>query len=118
MPNPHRGEVALDAGERSLTLRFDINALCELEGAVGEPAQVFLAKVQKVGQTGLTQLRAIVWAGLRYYHPELSMRDAGDVIDEAGPRASYAAFVAAINAAFPDEVKTEKRPRKAAALNR
>jgi len=111
MANPHRGEVAL--GDH--TLVFSINAICDLEDALGRS----ITEIGTEMETGLSMrtLRAVIWAGLQERHPGTSEKQAGDIISEVGVPAAGEAVSAAFAAAFPQaEAEGKKaRPRKGAA---
>jgi len=114
MANPERGEVALTVGDRTYRLVLDLNALCELEDLLSTPdqavtfGQVFLHASQYSGR----HCRAIAWAALRRYHPDLSLADAADVIQAAGGIDEFFQTIAKLKKAT--EVEGDKgRPRKA-----
>ncbi|MFO7274412.1 MAG: hypothetical protein DIU55_006040 [Bacillota bacterium] len=74
--NRHRGEVELKAGSQTFILRFTTNALVKLEDEVGKP-------VQELG-TSMREARALVWAALLHAFPNLTLEQAGDIMDVAG----------------------------------
>jgi hypothetical protein len=104
MANKVRGEVAFAAGDKSYTLLFDINALCELEDVLGEGALAggLGANGAQDVLISLKRLRAFVWCGLRRHHGVLTLADAGDIVGAAGIAAATAAVGEALQAAFPD----------------
>lgn len=71
MPNALKGEVEFEAGGETYTLVLDFNALCELEGAL-TPGD---------DRNGPRASRATLWAALRRHHRNLSLNDAGDLIE-------------------------------------
>lgn len=111
MANPHRGEVAL--GDH--TLVFSINAICDLEEALGRG----ISEIGVEMETGLSMrtLRAVIWAGLQERHPGTTEKQAGDVISKVGVPAAGEAVSAAFAAAFPQAEATggKARPQKGAA---
>lgn len=116
MANPHKGQVALSADGRVYTLSFSINALCELEDAVGETVNAIAAQMSDGSRVKLKTIRTLVWAALRDHHPETSLEDAGDIIGAAGVPAAMEAIGEAFAKAFPEaeEGKAKgSRPRKA-----
>lgn len=70
---PRYVEIELDKPRR---LRFDINALADAEEALGGS----LASLGE--QMGIRPLRALIWAGLKWEDPQLSIRQAGDLIQQ------------------------------------
>lgn len=60
--NPHRGETALTLGDKSFKLCLTMNALCEIEEAMGVP----LARLGEVlAQPSLKQVRTIIGSLVR-----------------------------------------------------
>ncbi|MFA5897932.1 MAG: GTA-gp10 family protein [Hyphomicrobium sp.] len=94
--NPHKGEVALMAGEKTYVLRLSINAIAEIEDLMGEGIEAIIRKTDRVGT-----LRAILWGALREHHSELSLFDAGDIIGEIGAPAAGEKIGEALKLAFP-----------------
>jgi hypothetical protein len=86
MANRERGEVAIEIDGQTYTLRLDLNALAEFEAALSTPIQqvTFQEGLQRVERGQLIAVRAILWAGLRRYHPKLSLMEAGDLIVKLG----------------------------------
>lgn len=81
MANRQRGELEIDLGGRSYTLKLSLNSMCEMEGASGRP---FPQIVTQVARGSLTDLRAFLWAALREHHPDLTIQAVGDLIEKAG----------------------------------
>ncbi len=115
MPNPTRGEASLG----DYTLRFDINAFCELEDALDAGMQEILATIS-AGMNFRTA-RAVVRAGLLHSDPAMTDQRAGEIISDNGLEASLEAVGAAIAAALPSaEGKAPKaaaKPRRAGTGN-
>lgn len=95
MANPHRGEVALKAGDTAYTLTFTINAVCELEGALGKGVSEIVSDMSRV-----STVRAVLWAGLRHHH-KVTLEEAGDIMHAAGAAATAQAINKAMGLAFP-----------------
>ena len=71
------GRSILITLDRERHLRFDFNALADLEQVLG----VTLAQLpQDAGALGLRHVRAFVWAGLRHEDPQLTVAGAGDLL--------------------------------------
>src|SRR5690606_10545533 len=114
MANPHRGSVALQVGDRAYTLSFSVNAICELEDALGQPVAKIAADLNDPENVRMSTVRAIIWAALRDHHSEVDLKGAGEIATEAGIPACMEAIGKAFNLAFPEE-KEAARPRKAKA---
>ncbi|HEY8414809.1 MAG TPA: GTA-gp10 family protein [Thermaerobacter sp.] len=94
MANPLRGEVELKAGERTYILRYTTNALVRLEEEFGKSV------IQMAENASIKEARALVWAGLLHSHPNLTMEQAGDIMDEAGFTEAIQAASQALRKAF------------------
>ena len=114
MANPHRGSVALQVGDRAYTLSFSVNAICELEDALGQPVAKIAAGLNDPENVRMSTVRAIIWAALRDHHSEVDLKGAGEIATEAGIPACMEAIEKAFNLAFP-EAKEDTRPQKAKA---
>jgi hypothetical protein len=110
MANPHRGEVSFEAEGRTYTMVFNTNTICELEEETGQTIQ---ALGGQLANPGMRLVRQIVWAGLRKYHPGLSMAEAGDVIDAVGAAQIGEIIGRAFTLAFPEAPGKSSSPRKA-----
>jgi len=118
MANPHRGAVALQAGKSAFTLSFSVNALCELEDALGLPVAKIAAGMNDPENVRLKTVRALVWAALRDHHEEISLKEAGEIINDAGIPACMEKIGQAFQLAFPDQPEAQEegaRPQKAKA---
>lgn len=77
MANAQRGEVSLEIGETTYTLRLGRNALATAETVLGKTWPDIVRDLD-----GFATQRAVLWAGLQQYHPKLSLLDVGDLMDE------------------------------------
>jgi hypothetical protein len=77
MANRQRGyvDIQLDKARR---LCFDFNAICELEDVMGKP----VTQLQE-NNVGFKEIRALLWAGLLHEDRDLTIEEAGALIDEA-----------------------------------
>ena len=68
MANPHRGEVTLDTSERTYKLSFSVNALCELEDALGKSVMEVVDELNATSdgpaRISMKTLRVLIWAAL------------------------------------------------------
>lgn len=100
MSNPLKGEATVDLEDgRKLVLAFDVNAWIDIEEEVGmKTPEIIKALQDKDNPPGLAFQRAIIWGGLRKHHPEMSIRDAGEIMVEAAE-----AMAKALNGGMPQE---------------
>jgi hypothetical protein len=91
MANRIYGEARLKlADNRELTLRFDFAALVEAEEASGLGTQAMLSEFAGKGGAHLKTARAMLYGGLRYHHPDLTLEDVGDLLMTDGEAVSGA----------------------------
>jgi hypothetical protein len=111
MANPHKGEASLTVGEAQYTLVFDINGLCEVESLLGLSINQILGRMES-----LTVVRALVWGGLRAKHPEITLNEAGAMVEAiGGAGAALEAVGRGLAGAMPDPKEgVGSRPRKGA----
>lgn len=118
MANRHKGQVALNVGDREYKLSFSVNAIADLENALDLPIAQIAASANSPEKLRIGTIRALLWASLQDHHDGVSMKDAGviasDVISESGVPALVDAVGRAFTAAFPDVEGDEARPPKAA----
>lgn len=101
MPNPYRAEAEfLVAGER-FALRFDWNAAVEFEQATGRLVSQALTSLA-AGQLSATDLRGLLWAGLRAGGRRISIEEAGDLIPRIGRAEAVRVTGAALRYYFPE----------------
>ncbi|MBT9387020.1 hypothetical protein KM176_24480 [Pseudooceanicola sp. CBS1P-1] len=92
------GDYTFDALGRSWTLCFDFNALADFEQHSGRKAAAFLAEIETDPEAlSLADMRMMVWAGLVQHHPEVTLREAGQILGEAPE-----AMMQALGAAMPE----------------
>lgn len=87
MGNKVRGQIDLQAGDKAYTLQFTANAMCELEAKAGLSISEFMANLQAAqasGRVKMLDLRLLIWAGLTENHPELTLKQAGQIINDLG----------------------------------
>jgi hypothetical protein len=82
------------------TLLFSINALCELEEKMGG-AVTDIASLAMGGKR-FTTIRNVFWAGLRDYHPEITLQDVGRIITAIGLDKADEAIGKAFAITFPE----------------
>jgi len=75
-------KTSIVLGGQIRALRYEMNALPELEGVL----KLTLAEIGvrfKKGKVGTREVRALVWAGLLHADEDLSLRQVGDWLTEA-----------------------------------
>lgn len=93
MANKIKGDVTLTHEGRTYTLRLDMNALADFEGSTGRNAlEVFAAE-----RMSITDMRALLHAGLQSRHEGLTLREAGEIL-----QSNMGALGEAVAAAFPE----------------
>jgi hypothetical protein len=83
MANPHRGEHDFVAGSETYRLRFDANAICEAESALGKSIVDISTEIGD-GKVSMTVVRGLLYAGLRASHPKVTLLECGRLIEAAG----------------------------------
>jgi len=93
MANTFKGEIALTHGGKSYKMTLDFNAMCDFETETGKNALIVLEGME-TGNITATHMRALMWAGLRQHHPDMTLPLAGKILAgnvDAVARASAAA---------------------------
>lgn len=93
-----RGGVTFDALGAPWELRFTTNALCRLEERAGKSLADVLADIDTPALRRITY-RLLIWAGLR----DVTLEQAGDIIDAIGPAETDRIVAAALRAAMPPQ---------------
>lgn len=76
MANTQRGESKLVLGGNEYTLRYDLNALVELEDKMGVP-------LSEMGEMKITirNVRSMLWAGILHENDEITEKEIGKFVD-------------------------------------
>ncbi|WP_158966255.1 hypothetical protein [Chachezhania sediminis] len=92
-----RGETRFTALGQDWVLLFDFNALALFEEERGVPALDVIAGLEdEKTPPRITDLRLLLWTGLKRHQPEVTLEQAGDIMS-AAPEA----LLQGINAALP-----------------
>lgn len=85
MADPTKGEVAVNLSDgRTVTLCFDINAFIDMSDELGIDVPEIVKKLQdKDNPPSLKFQRVVMWGGLQKHQPDMSIRDAGEILVEA-----------------------------------
>ncbi len=90
MANPHKGDVALSVGDKVYTLRYSHSALVKLEKLLDKGMVQIMEDLQKTEDMRLSNVVALLWAGLQKHHPSMTEEDAADLLDDIDGGASGA----------------------------
>lgn len=112
MANRHKGDVSVKVGEREFIFRFSIDALCQLEEQTGKTI-IEIGQILNSGRIGVTLTRSLVWAALREHHPEITLKEAGEMLpDMGGAVGAMGPITQAFGAAFPERSGKQENPPK------
>jgi len=86
MANPQKGELDIDIAGKTYRLALDLNALCEFQDLVypNDPDFDMGDTIARIGKGNFILSRALFWATLRRYHPEMTIRDVSDLVSGYG----------------------------------
>lgn len=105
MANRHRGEVGFECGGKSYVLRYSTNSLCDLEGLLNKDIISISELMSKTATLRMSTVRAVFWAGMLDQNPDITIREAGELMTELGYARSLELVGQALGAAFPDTNK-------------
>lgn len=118
MPNPLRGEASFETEGRTYRLHYTWNAAADFEEVAGRPLSDALLDVARE-KLSAKSLRAMLWAGLQEHHEEVTLKEAGRLIDRIGRREAQRVMGVALRYFFPElepeEGKAPDPPGPAAA---
>lgn len=105
MANREKGEVTVQQGDKTYTLRLGMNELCEIEGATGIKMG---ALSQELASGSAILSRAAFWAALHGGgHTDIGLTEVGQIISELGIQAATLKLMDAFSVAFPTEETNE-----------
>jgi hypothetical protein len=83
MANAEKGEVDIDLGGRSYTLVVNVNAMCEVETLLSTPLRrvTYQDVLNGVKYQSVVSMRALLWCALREHHKEVTLEQAGRLMD-------------------------------------
>jgi hypothetical protein len=116
MANPHKGDVELKAGDGVYVLRYSIDAICSIEDELDQGFPAIAVDLSNPGKVRLSTIRHVLLAGLREHHPDVTLKQAGELIVAAGGAVQVLGRIAeAFALAFPEtEASGKKSPRQRA----
>jgi len=117
MANANRGEVSFRVDGKEYTLRYSTNALCELEDKLDLGIHEIAQRLANKETLRLKMVRAVLWAGLRDHHPDLTIEEAGELVSKAGMVDLLDKVGEAFTRSFGGGEGTEARPPAASAAS-
>jgi hypothetical protein len=115
MANRERGEVAFDALGQGWTLKLGTNAMCEIEDATGKTFSEVGEIMGDPARVTIRMMRTVFWGALRDHHEDVTLKQAGTIIDAIGMQEAGRLIGEAFQAAMPDQKEGASGPPKAAA---
>ena len=117
MGNPLRGEATFEVDGKQYRVRFSWNAAAVYEETAGRPLSDALLDVARE-RFSAKSLRAMLWAGLQDEHEDVTLKDAGRLIDKMGRKEAQRVMGVALRYFFPElepaETKSPDPPSPAA----
>lgn len=108
--NPHKGDVAFEAGERSYTLRFSTNAIVVMEDHFDMGVNKISALLSDADNLRIGHVRAVFWAGLTDHHAGVKLQEVGPIIDAIGQARAVELIALAFTRAYP-EAEAQANPQ-------
>lgn len=100
--NKETGKATLDIDGKLYTLQFTTNAMVEVEDLLDMPLPALAALMEDPLRVRVGHVRALFWGGLIEHHPDLTVQDAGALMQLAGGMDGLMPKMeAAFAAAFP-----------------
>ena len=110
MSNQFRGEASFEVEGKAFRVRFSWNAAAEYEEAAGKHLSDALFDIARE-KLSARSLRAMLWAGLQEHHADVTVKDAGRLIDKMGRKEAQRVMGVALRYFFPElETAQEKDP--------
>jgi hypothetical protein len=109
MANPHKGEIEFESDGKRYTLSLSVNALCELDQALGVEDAV--TELMLAGKMKVPHYRTLFFLAIKHHHPELT--DEKQAADLVGLRQMIDLLGQATKAAFPSvDADAKENPPK------
>lgn len=115
MANREKGEVSLVIDGQAFTLVLNTNAMAEIEDQLSRLEgkdrnwDFFSARLMDPKKAGVRDVRLLMWGMTREHHPQVTLADAGRMVDRAGGMGSLANLLvpSAVESATPDPADVE-----------
>lgn len=92
MANPDRGEVDVGIRDEVVVLRYTTNSMRHLENVLGMTLGQIVGQMaaarENPGSLPIGTVQCLFWAALLDKRPEITLEDAGELMDEAGHEAA------------------------------
>lgn len=106
MANKFKGEVALQAGDKTYILDLSFNAMCHLEDhfdkGIIEIGQMLADMQSDPSKLRAKTIRAVLWGAMIEHQPQVTEKEAGQVVSTVGFAKVFKALTDALLAANPD----------------
>lgn len=98
MANKHKGETSFVSDGKAYILRYDVNAICDLEDKTGKTVSVL---IEELGGDNVSMrlVRSVFASGIS---PEVDEKTAGAIMSELGMAEVTGLIGQAFQLAFPD----------------
>lgn len=116
MVNDIRGEVGFEAVGKTWTMKLGNGAVRHIENETGKPFPEVGKELSDEAKASITLLTQVFRAALTRHHPNVTMEDCDEIIDEIGHEKAGALLGEAFKLMQPKAAKAgAARPRKATA---
>lgn len=112
MANEFKGEIAMKYEGKSYRMVLDFNAMCDFEAETGKNALVALEGMER-GEINASDTRALMWAGLRQYHEDMTLPLAGKILSKNIDAVARAASASMPEGEDSGNAPAPKRKRRA-----
>lgn len=86
--------IAAFIGGTTYLLVYPTDAIEALVAETGKPAAELPYVISDRARLGAREMRFLLWVGLRTHHPEMTLRQAGALLDEGLPDLGYEVSIA------------------------
>lgn len=84
MKGDFTGEVPFEAQGQTWTLKLGTKAMRKIEGATGMPMPAVGRALEKEETASIDLVAKVFWGALQHHHPDLSVDDVDDLMDDLG----------------------------------
>lgn len=78
------GEVEFQALGKTWTLKMGTKAMRKIEGATGKPMPLIGKELADEDKASIDLVTKVFWGALQHHHPDVSLDDCDDIIDDIG----------------------------------
>jgi len=93
--NPEKGEVQIDINGQAYVCVMSFNGLIDLQNLLSKGGErpTVESIMTRCASGDLEAVRGVFWATLRRHHPQITVEEAGDLIQAAGGSGAVDAFL-------------------------